>query len=700
MLPSQRTIMAALKVEQLPSLPTILLDMLQACQGNTATFAQLATIISRDAAVAARVIALANSSFFSRGAQINSIERAILVLGTDTIKTLVITAAVQQFFSGFSSKNSASLKRFWQQSLFCSLTAKSLALLTSYSNPDEAYLCALLHNIGELVLESNYPDSYADTLGDERDGHERCRLEKIAFAVDHCEVGAWLAREWQLNEFMADAIEFHHQPVNRVLDAHHLVKIIHLSSALSEAKLSQHSYALKVGEQLFELNAALIVEIVNKIDSEIVGVAQTLGIKLDTKASSGPEEQDSEQLAQLELAKRVRNIMLMQSAAGTVNKVQSKHELGQAFQSALELVFGYRHSVVFWYDAGSNELNYIMPEQPEAVPIRFKCEAERSVVARAALERQVLGSAELSQAPSDLTVVDQQILRLVKSSGFICIPIEQRGKLFCVLVAGSHQGIESTPTERNLLTFFASEIAQNCDQTLAQLGPSHAQNQDAELGLKIDEILHEANNPLNIISNYLATLRHKLDDNSAAQEELDIIKEELQRTSQILLRLKDLDQEQQAEPGEVDINAEINSLVKLYRKSLFLSGNVHCTLALDPKLEQNKLSRNNLRQILTNLIKNAVEAMPQGGELKISTNSAVNVNGTDFAEIIVSDNGPGIPGHILKELFKPVSSTKGAEHSGLGLSISKNLIRDVQGSIACRSSSQGTSFQILLPCAD
>lgn len=696
MLPSQRTIMAALKVEQLPSLPTILLDMLQACQGNTATFAQLATIISRDAAVAARVISLANSSFFSRGAQINTIERAILVLGTDTIKTLVITAAVQQFFSGFSSKNSASLKRFWQQSLFCSLTAKSLALLTSYPNPDEAYLCALLHNIGELVLESNYPDNYAETLGDERDGQERCRLEKLTFGVDHCEVGAWLAREWQLNEFIADAIEFHHLPTNRVLDAHHLVKIIHLSSALSEASLSQNSYALKVGEQLFELNAALIVEIVNKIESEIVGVAQTLGIKLDTK----PDEQDTEHLAQLDLAKRVRNIVLMQTAAGTLNKVQSKHELGQAFQSALELIFGYRHSVVFWYDAGSNELSYIMPEQADAVPIQFKCEAERSVIARAGLERKILGSADLSQDPSDLAVVDQQIVRLVKSSGFICIPIEQRDKLFCVLVAGSHQGIASQPAEGNLLAYFAREIAQNCDQTLAKLGPSHAQPQDTELGLKIDEILHEANNPLNIIANYLATLRQKLDDNSAAQEELDIIKEELQRTSQILLRLKDLDQEPQVESGEVDINAEINSLVKLYRKSLFISGNVHCTLALDPKLEQNKLSRNNLRQILTNLIKNAVEAMPEGGELTISTNSAVNVNGTDFAEIIVSDNGPGIPSHILKELFKPVSSTKGAEHSGLGLSISKNLIRDVQGSITCRSSSQGTSFQILLPCAN
>ena len=113
----EQEIMTKLKVNRLPSLPHVLVDMLQACQGNHASFQSISTIISRDAAIAARVISLANSSFYNRGTQINSLERALLVLGTDTIKTIVITASVQQFFSGFNSDHTNFLKQFWKRSL-------------------------------------------------------------------------------------------------------------------------------------------------------------------------------------------------------------------------------------------------------------------------------------------------------------------------------------------------------------------------------------------------------------------------------------------------------------------------------------------------------------------------------------------------------------------------------------------------------
>jgi nitrogen-specific signal transduction histidine kinase len=68
-------------------------------------------------------------------------------------------------------------------------------------------------------------------------------------------------------------------------------------------------------------------------------------------------------------------------------------------------------------------------------------------------------------------------------------------------------------------------------------------------------------------------------------------------------------------------------------------------------------------------------------------------------EILIRDNGPGIPDRVLRHLFKPVASSKGGKHSGLGLSITRNLVKDAHGIIHCRSSSDGTEFQILLPGA-
>jgi HD-like signal output (HDOD) protein len=694
---NQLDILADLKVHRLPSLPHVLVDMLQACQGNKVSFQELSSIISRDAAIASRVVLLANSSFYSRGTKINSLERALLVLGTDTIKTIVITASIQQFFSGFNSGHTEYLKSFWKRSLTCALMAKSLAILTSYPNPDEAYLTGLMHNIGELVLETNYSEDFNALLQQCPQDNERCVREKQLFSVNHADVGAWLVKEWGLNDLMADAIEFHHAPNSTVLDAHHLVKIVYLASKLSDTEPQSIQGNFECAEQLFELNASLVSEIIGKISAEVISIASSLGIKLDIEQEPQDDSSQTDEHKQVELAKQIRNIGLLQTAAAELNRASSKQELGRSFQSTLDLLFGYSHSAVFWYEEESNELSFIMPEHPDSVPIKFKCEPERSIIAQSALKQEILCSVEQSTSPEELPVVDQQIIRVVGSKGIICIPIFCEQKLFCVLAAGSDCGLNNKVGQHNLLKYFADEIALTCEKTLSKISRSENNLNVNELTLRVSELVHEANNPLNIINNYLATLAHKLGDDSDIQEELKVLKEEVERTGHILLRLKDLQHSSiDQEPG-VEINDEINSLVKLYKSSLFLSHDINCELDLAPELQRNNANRNSFRQILTNLLRNSVEAMKDGGTISIKTTDNVNVNGRDFAEIVIQDNGPGIPAEILKGLFSPVTSTKGSGHSGLGLSITKNLVTEAQGTISCRSNQNGTSFQILLP---
>ena len=97
------------------------------------------------------------------------------------------------------------------------------------------------------------------------------------------------------------------------------------------------------------------------------------------------------------------------------------------------------------------------------------------------------------------------------------------------------------------------------------------------------------------------------------------------------------------------------------------------------------------------MIKNAIEALPTNGQILVYTSSHVNVNGQEFIEISVTDNGPGIASTVLPELFSPVQTTKGDNHSGIGLTIVKDLVSDLSGTISCKSNTQGTSFHILLP---
>jgi nitrogen-specific signal transduction histidine kinase len=134
--------------------------------------------------------------------------------------------------------------------------------------------------------------------------------------------------------------------------------------------------------------------------------------------------------------------------------------------------------------------------------------------------------------------------------------------------------------------------------------------------------------------------------------------------------------------------------------------NVH--LNLEPSLPTVLSGKNSLKQVFINLIKNAVEAMPQGGNLYIHTRGLGNRLQTqteqdregalDSVEICIQDEGPGIPDAIRSRLFEPFVTSKSGEHAGLGLSVAYNIMNELKGAITCESGKKtGTIFKIVLP---
>jgi signal transduction histidine kinase len=104
-----------------------------------------------------------------------------------------------------------------------------------------------------------------------------------------------------------------------------------------------------------------------------------------------------------------------------------------------------------------------------------------------------------------------------------------------------------------------------------------------------------------------------------------------------------------------------------------------------------------LKQILVNLVKNAIEALTEGGQIEIVNRGHVNRDRKLYLELVVGDNGPGLSAEVLANLFSAVRSTKDGAHHGLGLSIVHSLVKKLQGLITCRSGKTGTTFEILLP---
>lgn len=219
------------------------------------------------------------------------------------------------------------------------------------------------------------------------------------------------------------------------------------------------------------------------------------------------------------------------------------------------------------------------------------------------------------------------------------------------------------------------------------------------LRIHVRKAVHEVSNPLSIIQNYLSTLESQCAASGNSGHEFGVVKDEISRVSKILQTVLEAPGGGQPEVAAIDLNRLIEDLVSLCRSSRFGPGSVelHTDLFANPPALWTRGDQ--LKQLLLNLLKNAMEAVAtqSPGIVRVSTAPWGSSLDPTHVEIRVEDSGPGIPAGILDHLYQPVISTKGREHLGVGLAVVGDLVRNLRGLINCRSNERGTRFQILLP---
>jgi HD-like signal output (HDOD) protein/nitrogen-specific signal transduction histidine kinase len=683
--------------EQLPSLPQVLVRILDTLQSERADFQRLAEIVRHDAAIATRLIGVANSSFYRRAARCESVERALLFLGTDTVKTIVITAAIKQFYGRFNSRHQPFLTAFWRRSLISANFAHILANLTSYRAPDEAYLSGLLMDMGQLILLSRHGQRYLDVWSAAADDRDLLAQELEHFQTTHAELAANLIEGWQLGGFMADAVRYHHEGSAQILDAQHLVKITNLASLLSTPG-GIGDEAVAQADQLFGLTEALTQELRLRISADVERMALNLNIDIGDNAN----DRDAHDI----LGDRLSELGQLGQVSADLWRSESLTALEQAVVRTLYLTLDIERSLLFVVDPAGEQLTaFGIADDSDSVDEAGRAQtakpdfalpiaAGRSLVGDALLAREATLGPMASVDKLNLSVLDRQLLKQCRAEQLLCLPLSHRDIGVGVLVLGLPAGTDDPREKRStLLTALTQEIA----------GAVHHHTHSAEdldntlpLQQRIREAVHEAGNPLSIIRNYLEMLRLKLGDQHQANADLNLIKEEIDRVGSILLRLRD--------PHPIDdhattisLNQLIEDLAQILDHSLCATHQITLTLDLGDESPMLQAHVTQVKQILTNLLKNAVEALPPGGRITVSSETNIIVDGRHFASFTVADNGSGLPEPVLKHLFTPVSSSKGNGHAGLGLSICKKLVDEISGSIVCRSSKRGTQFQVLIP---
>ena len=222
-----------LLVARLPAMPQILLELLQLCQADDAGMAELAKLISNDAAITQRVLQVANSATYHRSGRKVALLPALNVLGSDLVKTLVIAESVFQTFNGFGHAASADLRGFWKHSLTAAVVARDVARAMGYAQTEEAYLAGLLHDVGRLALLAVAPEVYHFNFHSP-DSENLCSVEQRTLQISHSEAGAWLIERWQMDSFLADAVLYHHEDAARLASTHALIRLVHVAHLLSD----------------------------------------------------------------------------------------------------------------------------------------------------------------------------------------------------------------------------------------------------------------------------------------------------------------------------------------------------------------------------------------------------------------------------------------------------------------------------------
>jgi two-component system NtrC family sensor kinase len=216
----------------------------------------------------------------------------------------------------------------------------------------------------------------------------------------------------------------------------------------------------------------------------------------------------------------------------------------------------------------------------------------------------------------------------------------------------------------------------------------------ASLGKLAAGIAHEINNPLTSILINSHLLAEQFQDRDKLARSLNIIIDETERCSKIVKGLLQFSRQSLSEKTLTNINELIQNTLLLFDSQVLVS-NVRVETEFDDRLPQVMVDGNKIKQVFTNLILNALDAMPEGGTLFISSRLS---DDRSSIEIAFKDTGCGIDDKHIGKIFDPFFSTKGVKGTGLGLSVSYGIVKQHDGCIDARSIlGHGTTMTIILP---
>ena len=222
-------------VQDLPAMPTAVIEVLKETASGSATAGTVANAILQDPGIAARVLRLANSAYYGLSREVARVQDAVVVLGFRTVRSLVLVAGTYPLLKRPLESYRLDGEELWQYAGAVAVGAHTVASHTGACDPDEAFGCGLLHDIGRIALDESLGDRLPIILRMTSDGLASFdEAERVHLGFDHGEVGAHMARSWNLPPAYIAAMQYHHRPEETESHAS-TVDCVHIGMALALA---------------------------------------------------------------------------------------------------------------------------------------------------------------------------------------------------------------------------------------------------------------------------------------------------------------------------------------------------------------------------------------------------------------------------------------------------------------------------------
>lgn len=227
------------RLEALPSLPTLYLEVTQELENSEPSLPRIARLVSEDMAMTAKILQLVNSAFFGLRCRISSPMRAVQMLGLDTLRALVLTTHVFDEFRT-DSLGEAAISYLWKHSLAVANFAKHIAASETADRQlvDDCFTAGLLHDAGKLILASAMESKYQHVLDAIRKGGQNLIAAEIEIlGCSHAEVAAYLLGLWGLPEAVLDGVAWHHAPSESLQPGFSTALATHVATVFHEQQV-------------------------------------------------------------------------------------------------------------------------------------------------------------------------------------------------------------------------------------------------------------------------------------------------------------------------------------------------------------------------------------------------------------------------------------------------------------------------------